>query len=391
MRIRVKRWLSLVSKLNLHPVKRDDHAVFCGFCGKFVVCAVDEVADVAEDEFCIFVRVAVRAEKVCHFDAPIKIHVRLCNLLAALEGAVHRDEIKDDTRSLEPFDDLGEEFARVVRPEDALARRLNHEDHGVGRVSVTCGEGSYGVVEDFYGLEVFKRMNLGACPCLGVALARCEIRLVLFDDCADSRARALADIEIHRLAHAAHAAEKIGGEEMVVMVVRDEDVANLGHIEPRKGAMMEGVNREVDRESAVKQSLRACSDILSARLARVTADSAVAKDLGDSVAAARSVVFYLHFEYSFLLFGSKNYYVSVVAVARFDKNVQPPLLVIVRVTLLNTNSQREACTRRTAFRKGAGGQGSSEAFSLRELLASAAASKLQLPLQVNTTSLTCKK
>lgn len=216
--------------------------------------AVDEVADVAEGEFCVIIGISIRSEKVRHFDAPIEVHMRLRDLRAAAERAIHRDKIKDNTRILDPLYGIGQEFACVVRPEDAFSLRLDCEDHRVGRTFVKCGEGSYCIIENFDGLEVLKSMHLSARPRLGIAFARREISLVLLNGCADGCTRALADIEIDGHTHTLHAAEKIGGEEVVVMVMRDEDVAHLGHIEPRKGAMMEGVNREIDRESAVKQS-----------------------------------------------------------------------------------------------------------------------------------------
>ena len=88
---------------------------------------------------------------------------------------------------------------------------------------------------------------------------------------------------------------------MVVMIVGDQNVMDLSHIQPAEGAVMEGIHRQIDGEPPVKHRLGACSDIFAARLSGVAADATVAKNLGKSISRACSVVFDLHcYDYPFL-------------------------------------------------------------------------------------------
>ena len=115
-------------------------------------------------------------------------------------------------------------------------------------------EGSDLIAKDVDCLVVFKRVDLGESPRLRVARARGKIRLVLFNGGADTLSRLLAEIEIDGFFHTAHAAEKIAGEEVIVMVVCDEHVLHLSHIKPRECTMMKGIDREIDGKATVKQS-----------------------------------------------------------------------------------------------------------------------------------------
>jgi hypothetical protein len=123
-------------------------------------------------------------------------------------------------------------------------------------------------------------VDLGERPSLRIERAGGEFSLVLFNNRADSFARCLAEIEIHGLFNTANAAEKVACEKVIVVAVRYEYVLHTSHIESRKGAMVEGVNRKVDGKLSVKQSHRAGSYLLSADFARVAADAAIAKYLG---------------------------------------------------------------------------------------------------------------
>ena len=83
-------------------------------------------------------------------------------------------------------------------------------------------------------------------------------------------------------------------QKMIIMIVRNQHMMVLAHIQPAIKAVHHGIHRKFDQQRVIEQRLRARAHIGAAMLARVIANAAAAIKLGLRAAAAGTVKMQFH-------------------------------------------------------------------------------------------------